>query len=264
MGEAILWAAAGTGFTFSMTTLGAALVFFLGKEIKDTIQKLFLGFAAGVMMAASVWSLLIPAVDQAREKGGSGWIEASGGFFIGILFLLWTEKMLASWSKRTPRQEGDAASWRQTTLLVFVVTLHNIPEGMAVGLACAMAAGQHVDPTFFASAAALAMGIGIQNIPEGAAVALPLRQQGKSAWRAFLGGSFSGLVEPVFGILVVIIAGAVQPIMPWMLAFAAGAMMFVVAEELVPQAVQCRFPYAGTLSIMSGFLLMMVLDVALG
>lgn len=264
MGKAILWAAAGTGFTFLMTALGASFVFFLGKEVKETVQKLFLGFAAGVMIAASVWSLLIPAVQRAQEMGKSGWLEAAGGFLLGVFFLLWTERVLALWSKQLNKQENKADSWRQTTLLVLVVTLHNIPEGMAVGLACALAAGMGRDQALFASAAALALGIGLQNIPEGAAVALPLRQKGQSPLKAFIGGSLSGIVEPIFGILVVLVAGAAQPLMPWMLAFAAGAMIFVVTEELIPQAVQCRIPYAGTLSVMGGFLLMMILDVALG
>lgn len=253
MTQALLWAAAGTGFTFAMTSLGAAVVFFFKGQPQERLQKVLLGFAAGVMTAASVWSLLLPAIDQASAWRIPGWVPAAGGMLLGVVFL----SALDAWLPRLRRKQGiQDANWRQTTLLATAITLHNVPEGMAVGLAFALAAqGESV-----AGAAALAMGIGIQNFPEGAAIALPLRQQGWSRGRAFVGGMLSGIVEPIFGILVVLAAAGVRPLMPWLLSFAAGAMLYVVVEELVPQA----HSRAGTCGFVIGFLIMMVLDVALG
>ena len=245
------WAALGTGFTFLMTTLGAATVFFFSGEPRPKFQKAMLGFAAGVMTAASVWSLLLPAIDQARAEGKlPGWLPAAAGMLLGVVFLAALDSLLPQ-LRRTPRED-----WRQNTLLMTAITLHNVPEGMAVGLAFALAA----EGEGLAGAAALAMGIGIQNFPEGAAISLPLRQEGFSRRRAFLGGTLSGSVEPVFGVLVVLAAGAVHPLMPWLLSFAAGAMLYVVVEELVPQA----HSRSGTCGFVGGFLVMMVLDVALG
>ena len=245
------WAALGTGFTFLMTTLGAATVFFFSGEPRPKFQKAMLGFAAGVMTAASVWSLLLPAIDQARAEGKlPGWLPAAAGMLLGVVFLAALDSLLPR-LRRTPRED-----WRQNTLLMTAITLHNVPEGMAVGLAFALAA----EGEGLAGAAALAMGIGIQNFPEGAAISLPLRQEGFSRRRAFWGGALSGSVEPVFGVLVVLAAGAVHPLMPWLLSFAAGAMLYVVVEELVPQA----HSRAGTCGFVGGFLVMMVLDVALG
>lgn len=245
------WAALGTGFTFLMTTLGAATVFFFSGEPRPKFQKAMLGFAAGVMTAASVWSLLLPAIDQARAEGKlPGWLPAAAGMLLGVVFLAALDSLLPR-LRRTPRED-----WRQNTLLMTAITLHNVPEGMAVGLAFALAA----EGEGLAGAAALAMGIGIQNFPEGAAISLPLRQEGFSRRRAFLGGTLSGSVEPVFGVLVVLAAGAVHPLMPWLLSFAAGAMLYVVVEELVPQA----HSRSGTCGFVGGFLVMMVLDVALG
>ena len=223
--QSLGWAALGTGFTFLMTALGAAMVFFFAGEPRPHFQKTLLGFAAGVMTAASVWSLLLPAIDRAAEGA--------------LRDRTWQD-----------------ASWRQTTLLMTAITLHNVPEGMAVGLAFALVSGGEG----FAGAAALAMGIGIQNFPEGAAVALPLRQGGWSRPRAFVGGMLSGAVEPVFGVLAALAAAGVDPLMPWLLSFAAGAMLYVVVEELIPQA----HSRAGTCGFVMGFLVMMVLDVALG
>ena len=244
------WAALGTGFTFLMTTLGAATVFFFSGEPRPKFQKAMLGFAAGVMTAASVWSLLLPAIEQAQAEGRTpGWLPAAG-MLLGVVFLAALDSLLPR-LRRTPRED-----WRQNTLLMTAITLHNVPEGMAVGLAFALAA----EGEGLAGAAALAMGIGIQNFPEGAAISLPLRQEGFSRSRAFWGGTLSGSVEPVFGVLVVLAAGAVHPLMPWLLSFAAGAMLYVVVEELVPQA----HSRAGTCGFVGGFLVMMVLDVALG
>ena len=251
--QSLGWAALGTGFTFLMTTLGAAMVFFFAGEPRPHFQKALLGFAAGVMTAASVWSLLLPAIDQAAAEGLPPWLPAAGGMLLGVVFLAALDGLLP----RLRRSRGRLdASWRQTTLLMTAITLHNVPEGMAVGLAFALAAGGEG----LAGAAALAMGIGIQYFPEGAAVALPLRQGGWSRPRSFAGGMLSGAVEPVFGILVVLAAAGVEPLMPWLLSFAAGAMLYVVVEELVPQA----HSRAGTCGFVLGFLVMMVLDVALG
>ena len=261
---ALLWAAGGTGFTFLMTSLGAAMVFLFRKQVNALAQRIFLGFAAGVMIAASVWSLLIPAIEEAEAAGMIGWIPAAGGFVLGVALMIAMDGLLPHLHPGAREPEGVKAPLKRTTLLVFAVTLHNIPEGMAVGLSFALAAQHGNDPALYAAAMALAIGIGIQNFPEGAAVALPLRQEGMSRMRAFLYGSASGIVEPIFGILAVLVAGNVGPVMPWLLSFAAGAMLYVVVEELIPEAHLGEHSDAGTLSVMAGFLLMMVLDVALG
>ena len=251
--QSLGWAALGTGFTFLMTTLGAAMVFFFAGEPRPHFQKALLGFAAGVMTAASVWSLLLPAINRSAALPLPSWLPAAGGMLLGVVFLAALDGLLP----RLRRSRGRLdASWRQTTLLMTAITLHNVPEGMAVGLAFALAAGGEG----LAGAAALAMGIGIHTFPERAAVALPLRQGGWSRPRAFAGGMLSGAVEPVFGVLVVLAAAGVEPLMPWLLSFAAGAMLYVVVEELVPQA----HSRAGTCGFVLGFLVMMVLDVALG
>ncbi len=263
MSQAIWWATIGTGFTFFMTALGAALVFFFKNQIKAGVQKIFLGFASGVMIAASVWSLLIPAMEEAKAAGETEWIPAVGGFVFGIAFLMILDNLLPHLHPQAQEVEGLSANWKRTTMLVLAVTLHNIPEGMAVGLAFALAA-QHSDAAGYSAAMALAIGIGIQNFPEGAAISLPLRQEGLSRTRSFVYGALSGIVEPIFGILVVLAAGSIQPLMPWLLSFAAGAMMYVVVEELIPEAHLGEHSNVGTLGVMGGFLLMMVLDVALG
>ena len=248
-----------------MTTLGAAMVFFFRKAMTGTAQKVFLGFAAGVMIAASVWSLLIPAIDEAQAAGQIGWIPAAGGFILGILFLLGLDKVIPHLHPGSQDAEGPSTSMKRTSLLVMAVTLHNIPEGMAVGLAFVLAA-QHgaSEPAAYAAALALALGIGIQNFPEGAAISLPLRQEGFSVGKSFLYGMLSGIVEPIFGILTVLVSAFIAPYMPWMLSFAAGAMMYVVVEELIPEAHLGEHSNIGTLGVMFGFLVMMILDVALG
>ena len=262
--QSILWAAAGTGFTFLMTALGAATVFLFRKTLQGSIQRIFLGFAAGVMIAASVWSLLIPAIEEAESSGGVGWIPAAGGFVLGIAFLLMLDYLMPHLHIGAQQPEGLSASFKRTTLLMLAVTLHNIPEGMAVGLSFALAAQHPESPGFLSGAIALAIGMGIQNFPEGAAISLPLRQEGFSTGKSFVYGALSGLVELIFGVLVVLVAGGVQPLMPWMLAFAAGAMMYVVVEELIPEAHLGEHSNTGTLGVMAGFLVMMILDVALG
>ena len=234
--QSLGWAALGTGFTFLMTTLGAAMVFFFAGEPRPRFQKAMLGFAAGVMTAASVWSLLLPAIDQAAEdRTFPGWLPAAAGMLLGVVFLAALDSLL-------PHLRRVSAEGRQSALLMTAITLHNVPEGMAVGLAFALAAtGENL-----AGAAALALGIGIQNFPEGAAIALPLRQEGMSRRRAFVMGSLSGTVEPVFGLLTVLAVGSIQPLMPWLLSFAAGAMLYVVVEELIPEANLCEGRHSGT------------------
>lgn len=255
----------GTGFAFLMTTLGSALVFLFRKEMKESLQRIMLGFAAGVMIAASVWSLLIPAIEKTEESGGIGWIPAAGGFLFGGLFLLLMDKVTPHLHLGAAHAEGPHAAWKRTTLMVFAVTLHNIPEGMAMGISFANGTAEGgMALADYAAAFALAIGIGIQNFPEGAAISLPLRKEGVKAWKAFLCGSLSGIVEPIFGVITVLLAGFLTPILPWMLAFAAGAMIYVVVEELIPEAHLGEHSHAGTMGVMAGFLVMMILDVALG
>ena len=262
MTQLILWAAIGTGFTFLMTAVGSATVLVFRGETSPGLQRIFLGFAAGVMIAASVFSLLIPAIQEAEHLSLPDWLPAAGGFVLGVLFLWGLDTVLPHLHPDAEDPEGLPSSWRRTTLLVLAVTLHNIPEGMAVGLSFALAAQQ--GGAKLSAALALAVGIGLQNFPEGAAISLPLRQEGMSTGRAFIYGALSGLVEPVFGILVVLAAGAIEPFMPWLLSFAAGTMLYVVTEELIPEAHLGEHSNAGTISVMVGFVVMMILDVALG
>ena len=239
----------GTSFTFLMTALGAATVFFFARAVCERAQGALLGFAAGVMTAASVWSLILPAIEQTAAEGLlPPFLPAAAGIVLGALLLALLDEFT--------RQRGGERVTHSDFLLLSAITLHNIPEGMAVGLAFALAA----DGEGLAGAAALALGIGVQNFPEGAAVALPLYQSGQSKLRAFVTGVLSGAVEPLFGVLVVLAAARVHALMPWLLSFAAGAMLYVVAEELLPRAGSRR----GTCGFLVGFLFMMVLDVALG
>ena len=257
--QSLGWAALGTGFTFLMTTLGAAMVFFFAGEPRPSFQKTLLGFAAGVMTAASVWSLLLPAIDRAAALPLPPWLPAAAGMLLGVVFLAALDGLLPRLRRNRVRRD---ASWQQTTLLMTAITLHNVPEGMAVGLAFALASGGEG----LAGAAALAMGIGIQNFPEGAAISLPLRQAGMSRKKSFLIGAASGAVEPIAALFTVLAAGTVEPLMPWLLSFAAGAMLYVVVEELIPEA-NLRHDHesrGGTCGVMAGFLIMMILDVALG
>ena len=251
MQNGILWAAGGTGFTFLLTSLGAAAVFLFRRAVAEKMQKVFFGFAAGVMMAASVWSMLLPAIEDAETLVMTGWVPAALGFLLGGGMMMALDLLVC-------RIRGGAHD--RGTILFLAVTLHNIPEGMAVGLAFALAAEHGGDPALVASAAALALGIGIQNFPEGAALSLPLWQGGRSLKGAFGMGVMSGAVEPVAGVLAALLAGGVTALMPWMLSFAAGAMMYVVVEEMLPEAASRR----GTLGALMGFVIMMLLDVALG
>ena len=240
--SSFLWALGGTQFIFLMTTLGASLVFFL-RSSTPRFQTVLPGFAGGVMTAASVWSLLLPAIEQVNAEGRlPAWLPAAAGLILGALFLTAADAL-----------QGGAGG--RDRMLFTAITLHNIPEGMAVGLAFALAA----DGEGLAAALALALGISIQNFPEGAAVSLPLRQRGMGRGRAFLYGVASGAVEPVFGMLAVGAAALVHPVMPWLLSFSAGAMLCVTFHELCPEAAD----RPGTLGFIGGFALMMVLDVAL-
>ena len=257
-----IYALGGTGFTFLMTVLGAAVVFFFKSDRhSEKAQSVFLGFASGVMIAASVWSLLIPAIDEAERLGRKGWIPASFGFMLGVVFLMLLDKLIPYFRPEPDREDCVKNGLKRTSMLIFAITLHNIPEGMAVGLAFALAA-KNDSSVLLASAIALAVGMGIQNFPEGAAISLPIRQAGRSRSRAFVCGAASGVVEPVFGLVTVLIAGTAQLLLPWLLSFAAGAMLYVVVEELIPEA-HLGNSHIGTLGVMIGFLLMMTLDVAL-
>ena len=238
----LLYAALGTGATCLATVLGAAMVFFFRHAMSHILQKAFLGFAAGVMIAASVWSLLIPAM------GRGVLLPVGGGFVLGGAFLMLLDNLLPHLHIGSDEAEGLPAHWKRTTMIVLAVTLHNIPEGMAVGLSFSVAA-QDPAPGALAGAVALAIGMGLQNFPEGAAVSLPMKSQGVPAGKAFLCGAASGVVEPVFGLITVLVAGSVGGMLPWVLSFAAGAMIY---------------SHAGTLSVMGGFLVMMLLDVLLG
>ena len=261
--QSFLMVSGGLGFIFLMTCLGSAMVFIFRNTSSGKIQQISMGFAAGVMIAASVWSLLIPAIEEAEAQGLTGWIPATGGFTLGVIFLLVLDNLIPHLHPQSGIREGLATNSKRTTLLFLAVTLHNIPEGMAVALSFALAIQQN-DPTMYTAAIALAVGIGIQNFPEGAAISIPLRQDGISTGKSFMIGCLSGVVEPIFGILTVLLAVWIAPIMPWLLSFAAGAMIYVVVEELIPAARLDERSHAGTLSVMAGFLLMMTLDVALG
>ena len=264
MDNPVLLALLGTTFTFLATAAGAAMVFAFRGEINPNFQRVFLGFAAGVMVAASVWSLLIPSIDMAAERGYAlPWLPAAGGFVLGWIFLLVLDGLLPHLHPGSQECEGLPSSWKRTTMLVLAVTLHNIPEGMAVGLAFALSAGEG-SPVTLAGAMALALGMALQNFPEGAAISLPLKKEGLSNPRSFVYGALSGIVEPVAGIIGALLAASVAGIMPWMLSFAAGAMIYVVVEELIPEAHLGEHSHAGTAGVMIGFLIMMVLDVALG
>lgn len=261
--DPLLLAMIGTGFTFLATALGAATVFFFRGEIKAGTQRIFLGFAAGVMIAASIWSLLIPAIDMAEEQGVAGWIPAGLGFVLGGAFLMALDRLLPHLHIGADKPEGVHSSLKRTTMLVFAVTLHNIPEGLAVGLSFGLA-GKSGSPVALAGAISLAVGMALQNFPEGAAISLPLKREGCSNTKSFIYGALSGIVEPIAGLIGVLLVEVISGIMPWGLAFAAGAMIYVVVEELIPEAHLGEHSHSGTIGVMVGFLIMMILDVALG
>lgn len=248
---------------FAGTTLGAAMVFFMRKEMNEKLQKGLLGFASGVMIAASVWSLLIPAIEMAKEGGQIAWIPAAAGFLIGIGFLLLLDTVTPHQHFQESEPEGLQASLRKTTMLMLAVTLHNIPEGMAVGVTFAGVLSDNVLITM-TGAFVLSAGIAIQNFPEGAIISMPLRSAGLSKGKAFLYGFLSGVVEPAAAVVTVLVTGLITPVLPYLLAFAAGAMLYVVVEELIPESAEGEHSNAGTLSFAAGFVIMMILDVALG
>ena len=248
---------------FLGTTLGSAMVFFMRKEMNKKIEKMLLGFAAGVMIAASVWSLLIPAIDMAEEQGKIAWIPATIGFLGGMAFLLVLDTLIPHLHLESSEPEGIEANLKKTTMLVLAVTLHNIPEGMSVGVTFAGAIIGNAGVTM-AGAFALAVGIAIQNFPEGAIISMPLRSEGVSRLRSFAYGALSGIVEPVGALITILLAKQIVPALPFLLAFAAGAMIYVVIEELVPGTKSGDHSDIGTLFFAFGFSLMMILDVALG
>ncbi|MDE5799389.1 MAG: ZIP family metal transporter [Paramuribaculum sp.] len=245
------------------TTLGAACVFLMKKSVAPLMQKTLTGFAAGVMVAASVWSLLIPSIEMSGKEGWQSIISAMVGFMAGILFLLFLDSVVPHQHPDSSQSEGPRSHLSNTAKLVFAVTLHNIPEGMAVGVALA-GAMEHNSYMPMAGAIALSIGIAIQNFPEGAIVSMPLRTAGNSRMRSFAMGTLSGIVEPVGAVLTILLASVVVPILPYLLAFSAGAMIYVVVEELIPETQQGRHSNLGTIGFALGFMLMMALDVLLG
>ena len=256
-------ALAGILIPFAGTTLGASMVLFMRQGMNERLQKLLLGFASGVMIAASVWSLLIPAIDMAEQEGGIAWIPAAGGFLLGMGFLLVLDTLTPHLHFTEEKPEGVPAHLKKTTMLVLAVTLHNIPEGMAVGVTFAGALTENSLMTI-AGAFALSVGIAIQNFPEGAIISLPLKSQGISKGRAFAYGALSGIVEPIAAVFTILLTGLVVPMLPYLLSFAAGAMIYVVVEELIPEAQSGAHSNISTIGVALGFVLMMILDVALG
>lgn len=260
----VLQALMATGFTWFLTALGAGLVFFF-RSINRTVLDSMLGFAAGVMIAASFWSLLAPAIEMAEEGDLPSWIPATAGFLLGGAFLWLVDQLLPHLHLGLPLEEAEGVktSWRRSVLLVLAITLHNIPEGLAVGVAFG-ALGANLPSATLAGAVALALGIGIQNFPEGAAVSVPLRREGVSRLKSFWYGQLSGTVEPVAGVLGAAAVILMRPILPYALAFAAGAMIYVVVEELIPESQLEKSTDVATIGAMLGFAVMMTLDVALG
>ena len=248
---------------FLGTALGAACVFFMKKSLGDLVQRALAGFAAGVMVAASIWSLLIPAIEQSEGMGKLSFLPAFIGFWVGVLFLLLLDHLIPHLHVGSNQAEGPKSRLGRTTMMVLAVTLHNIPEGMAVGVMYAGFLAGNAQITA-ASALVLSLGIAIQNFPEGAIISLPLRSEGNKRSRSFALGVLSGAVEPVGAILAIALASIVTPILPYMLAFAAGAMIYVVVEELIPEASEGEHSNLGTIAFAIGFALMMMLDVALG
>ena len=248
---------------FLGTTLGSACVFFMKRSLGDLVQRSLAGFAAGVMVAASIWSLLIPAIEQSEGMGKLSFLPAFIGFWAGVLFLLLLDHLIPHLHVGSNQTEGPKSKLGRTAMMVLAVTLHNIPEGMAVGVMYAGFLAGSAQITA-ASALILSLGIAIQNFPEGAIISMPLRTEGESKGRAFLGGVLSGVVEPIGAVLTLIAAQLIVPALPYLLSFAAGAMLYVVAEELIPEMSQGKHSNVGTIFFAVGFSVMMTLDVALG
>lgn len=239
------------------------MVFLMRNQINNKIEKLLLGFASGVMIAASIWSLIIPSIDMSKEQGIVAWVPATVGFLLGIFFLLILDSIVPHLHLKSDEPEGIKSKLKKTTMMVLAVTIHNIPEGMAVGVAFAGAMAQNTGITI-AGAMALAIGIAIQNFPEGAIISMPLKSEGISKAKAFLYGTASGIVEPIGALITILLTNLVVPILPYLLSFAAGAMIYVVVEELIPESQSGEHSNIGTVGVAIGFVVMMILDVALG
>ena len=248
---------------FIGTSAGAACVFFMKKDLNEQIQRSLTGFAAGVMVAASIWSLLIPAIEQSSAMGKLSFIPAAVGFWIGVFFLLLLDHIIPHLHQHSDKAEDPKSKFQRTTMLVLAVTLHNIPEGMAVGVVYAGYLTGHTQITIM-GAMALSIGIAIQNFSEGAIISMPLRSEGMGKTKAFVGGVLSGIVEPIGAVLTILAAGLIVPALPYLLSFAAGAMLHVVVEELIPEMSAGEYSNIGTVFFAVGFSLMMILDVALG
>lgn len=248
---------------FLGTSFGAACVFFMKNDMSERLSRILTGFAAGVMVAASIWSLLIPAMDQSEEMGKFAFVPAVAGFWGGILFLLLLDHVIPHLHRYSASAEGPKSRLQRTTMMVLAVTLHNIPEGMAVGVVYAGYLAGNAKITV-AAAMALSLGIAIQNFPEGAIISMPLRAEGMKKSKAFAGGVLSGIVEPIGAVLTILAAGLIIPALPYLLSFAAGAMVYVVVEELIPEMSQGEHSNLGTVFFAVGFTVMMALDVALG
>lgn len=248
---------------FLGTTLGSAMVFFMKKQFDKRLEKILLGFASGVMVAASVWSLLIPSIEMTESQERIAWLPATIGFLLGIIFLLVLDSIIPHLHLKSDEPEGMRSELKKTTMMVLAVTLHNIPEGMAVGVALAGAIDGNSGITM-AGALALSIGIAIQNFPEGAIISMPLKSENMSKGKAFLYGTLSGIVEPIGAIITILLTNVVVNILPYLLAFAAGAMIYVVVEELIPESQEGKHSNIGTIGFAIGFVIMMILDVALG
>lgn len=248
---------------FLGTMLGSAVVFFMKNELNKKLQKLLLGFASGVMVAAAVWSLIIPAISQSARLGRLAFIPAAAGILSGMAFLYTLDMLVPHLHLESSHADGPVSKLKKTTMLCLAVTLHNIPEGMAVGVVAAGFLSNSVQVTF-AAAFALSIGIAIQNFPEGAIISLPLKSEGNGKLKSFAYGTLSGVVEPIAGFFTIVLSRFIQGILPYLLAFAAGAMLFVVVEELIPEASEGEHSNNGTIGFALGFVLMMILDVALG
>lgn len=255
--------ALGLTLPFIGTTLGASLVFFLKDKINNKLQKVLLGFASGVMIAASIWSLIIPSIDMSSELGKWSFAPAAIGFLLGILFLLFLDTVIPHLHINSTDPEGPKSNLKKNTMMIFAITLHNIPEGMAVGVVLAGALSGSA-PISLSAALALAIGIAIQNFPEGAIISMPLVRNGETKKKAFLYGVVSALVEPLAAAITMLFIGIIAPILPYILAFAAGAMIYVVVEELIPESQAGEHNNLATISLAIGFVLMMILDIALG
>lgn len=251
----------GISFIFLMTTLGSSIVYFFKKDISYKLSSLILGFASGVMIAASIWSLLIPAIEASESYKAFKFIPAAVGFILGGLFLILIDRIVPHIHNGKNQEEGMKSKLNKSTKLFLAVLIHNIPEGLAVGFAFG-AASISANPTDFVAALGLAVGIGLQNLPEGAAISLPMRSETNSKHKGFLYGMGSGIVEPVAGIIGYFLASHIEVLQPWLLSFAAGAMIFVVSEDLIPDAKLEEHPHLGTWGVMIGFVVMMILDVA--